>query len=79
MRLTWHMWLIMVTCVVMYYVEGNGTRLNICGANADETLKSIKYAPAFLVPKLIEELRTDSEPIMEVITFLARILIVLTI
>ena len=34
-------------CVDMFYVEGNGTRQNICGANADVILITarINYAP----------------------------------
>ena len=71
--------LIMVICVDMFYVEGNGTRQNICGANADanQTTTRINHALILPVPNMIEELRTDSELILEVIFFLDRIIMVL--
>ena len=72
---------IMVTCVDMLYVEENGIRQNICGANADEILTTIRiyYAQIMTVPKLIAELSKDSEPILEVIIFLDHLIMALII
>ena len=72
------MWRIIVTCVDMFYVEGNEMRQNICGANADEILTTIKIYYVQKI-KLIAELCKDSEPIMEVISFLDQILMALLI
>ena len=65
---------IMVTCVDMLYVEENGIRQIICGANADEILTTIRtnYAQIMTVPNLIAELSTDLEPIQEVTIFLVQ-------
>ena len=71
------MWQIMVTCVDMFYVEGNGMRQNICGANADEIRTN--YAQIMTVPNLIAELSTDLEPILEVTIFLVQLIMELTI
>ena len=72
---------IMVTCVDMFYVEGNGMRQNICGANTDEILTTIKinYAQIMTVPNLIAELSKDLEPILEVTIFLVQLIMELTI
>ena len=62
------MWRIIVTCVDMFYVEGNGMRQNICEANADEILTTVRiyYAQIMTVPNVIAELSKDLEPILEV-------------
>ena len=70
-----------VSSVDMFYVEGNEMRQNICGANANVTLTTIRnYCVQIMtVPNLIEEIRTDLEPILEVIIFLDQITMVLII
>ena len=75
------MWQIMVTCVDMLYVEGNGTRQNICGANADEILTTVRiyYVPTMTVPNLNADLSMDLEPILEVTIFLAQLIMELII
>ena len=76
-----HMSLTMATCVDMFYVEDNGILQNICGANADaiRAATKINYVPIMPDQILIEELRTDSEPILEVIIFLDHLMIDLLI
>ena len=81
MRLTLHMWQIMVTCVDIHYVEENGIRQNICGANADEILTTCRtnYDTIITAPNLIVELRTELEPILEVTIFLDHLILDLII
>ena len=71
----------MVTCVDMLYVVGNGMRQNICGANADEILTTIRtnYAQIMTVPNKFAELSTDLEPVLEVTIFLVHLIIELSI
>ena len=75
------MWQIIVTCVNMFYVEGNGMRQNICEENADETLKTVRiyYVQIMTVSNLIAELRMDLEPILEVTIFLVQLIMELII
>ena len=56
-------------------------RQNICGANADEILTTVRiyYVPTMTVPNLIAELSMDLEPILEVTIFLVQLIIDLTI
>jgi hypothetical protein len=65
----------------MFYVEGNKTRQNICRANADEILTTVRtnYAPIMTVPNLIAKLSKDLEPIIEVINFLDHLIMDLLI
>ena len=71
----------MVTCVDMLYVEEDGILQNNCRENADaiRTATKTNYVPTMPDQNLIEELRTDSEPILEVIIFLDQIIMALTI
>ena len=72
---------IMVTCVDMLYVEESGIRQNICGANAEEILTTCRtnYDIIMTVPNLIEELRTELEPILEITIFLDHLILALMI
>ena len=76
-----HMSLTMATCVDMFYVEGNGSRQNIHGANADATLTTNRLFPNQIMqaPNMIEEISMDSAPIKEVINFLDQLIMALTI
>ena len=81
MRQTLHMWRIIVTCVDMFYVEGNEMRQNIYGANAVATLTTIRIycVQIMTVPNLIAEIRTDLEPFLEVIIVLVHLIMELPI
>ena len=72
---------IMVTCVDMFYVEENGIRQNIYGANADVILTTIRinYDQILRAPNMIDEEIMVSRPIMEVISLLDQLLMALII
>ena len=73
--------LTMVTCVDMFYVEGNGSRQNIYEANADAIVTTNRLISNQIrqAPNMIEEINMDSAPIKEVINSLDQELMYLTI
>jgi hypothetical protein len=73
--------LTMVTCVDMFFVEGNGSRQNIYGANVDaiRTTNRTFFNQIMRASNMIEELIMDSAPNTEVINLLDQIIMALTI